>query len=129
MVGELAFGLNSMLGAQCANFTEMFGNRYRYSGVALARELGAVLSGGVFWVMGPYMAVLCILTLTETFLSVETRERDLTLLNDAVGKAAKSRTSSRCMMPGVFQRDQASHSCQSSCRRWRMSRARPVCRR
>jgi MFS transporter, MHS family, metabolite:H+ symporter len=103
MVGGLAFGANSMLGAQCAHFTEMFGNRYRYSGVALARELGAVLSGGIapllgvyliglsggaFWVMGVYMAVLCILTLIGTFLSTETRERDLTLLNDAVGKGA-----------------------------------------
>ncbi|MFT4434365.1 MFS transporter [Caballeronia sp. 15715] len=103
MVGGLAFGANSMLGAQCAHFTELFGNRYRYSGVALARELGAVLSGGIapllgvyliglsggaFWVMGVYMAVLCVLTLVGTFLSTETRERDLTLLNDAVGKGS-----------------------------------------
>jgi len=92
-----------MLGAQCAHFTELFGNRYRYSGVALARELGAVLSGGIapllgvyliglsggaFWVMGVYMAVLCVLTLIGTFLSTETRERDLTLLNDAVGNGS-----------------------------------------
>ncbi|MFL9874334.1 MHS family MFS transporter [Paraburkholderia megapolitana] len=105
MIGGLAFGANSMLGAQCAHFTELFGNRYRYSGVALSRELGAVLSGGIapllgvyliglaggaFWVMGLYMAVLCALTLAGTFLSTETRERDLTLLGDAVGKGAST---------------------------------------
>jgi len=38
--------------------------------------------------MGVYMAVLCVLTLIGTFLSTETRERDLTLLNDAVGKGS-----------------------------------------
>ena len=38
--------------------------------------------------MGVYMAVLRILTLTDMFLSTETRERDLTLLNDAVGKGS-----------------------------------------
>lgn len=99
MVGGLAFGSNSMLGAQCAHFAELFGNRYRYSGVALSREVGAVLSGGLapilgiyligkaggaFWVMGVYTVVLSALTLVGVALSVETRGRDLTDLNDAV---------------------------------------------
>jgi MHS family metabolite:H+ symporter-like MFS transporter len=99
MVGGLAFGANSMLGAQCAHFSELFGNRYRYSGVALSRELGAVLSGGIapllgiylvglagggYWVMGVYTAVLSVLTLIGTYLSAETRGRDLTRLDDAV---------------------------------------------
>jgi MHS family metabolite:H+ symporter-like MFS transporter len=99
MIGGLALGSNSMLGAQCAHFSEMFGNRYRYSGVALARELGAVLSGGIapllgiylvkladggYWVMGAYTAVLSVLTIIGTYLSTETRGRDLTLLEDAV---------------------------------------------
>ncbi|WP_205583049.1 hypothetical protein [Burkholderia sp. PAMC 26561] len=99
MFGGLALGANSMLGAQCAHFSELFGNRYRYSGVALARELGAVLSGGLapllgiyliglsdgaFWVMGVYMAVLSAITLIGVSLSTETRRRDLTLLDDAV---------------------------------------------
>lgn len=99
MVGGLAIGANSMLGAQCAHFSEMFGNRYRYSGVALSRELGAVLSGGIapllgiyltglagggYWVMGAYTAVLSLLTIIGTYLSTETRGRDLTLLDDAV---------------------------------------------
>lgn len=99
MVGGLAFGANSMLGAQCAHFAELFGNRYRYSGVALTREIGAVLSGGMapllgiyltglaggaVWVMGVYMAVLAALTLVGTALSTETKGRDLTLSGDAV---------------------------------------------
>jgi len=99
MFGGLAIGCNSMLGAQCAHFAELFGNRYRYSGVALARELGAMLSGGIapllgiyligltggaFWVMGVYTVVLSILTLIGVALSTETRGRDLTDLNDAV---------------------------------------------
>lgn len=99
MFGGLALGANSMLGAQCAHFAELFGNRYRYSGVALARELGAVLSGGLapvlgiylvqqadgaFWVMGVYTAVLSLLTLTGVFLSTETRGRNLNDLDDAI---------------------------------------------
>ena len=100
LFGGLALGANSMLGAQCAHFSELFGNRYRYSGVALARELSAVLSGGIapllgiylvglsdgaFWVMGVYMATLSVITLIGVSLSTETRQRDLTELNDAVG--------------------------------------------
>jgi MFS transporter, MHS family, metabolite:H+ symporter len=103
MVGGLAFGANSMLGAQCAHFSELFGNHYRYSAVALARELGAVLSGGIapllgiyltglagggYWVMGAYTAVLAGLTLIGTLLSTETRGRDLAALEDAVGKGS-----------------------------------------
>jgi MHS family metabolite:H+ symporter-like MFS transporter len=99
MFGGLAIGANSMLGAQCAHFAELFGNRCRYSGVALAREIGAVLSGGLapvlgiylvglaggaFWVMGVYTAVLATLTLIGVALSTETRGRDLTDLNDAI---------------------------------------------
>lgn len=99
MVGGLTIGANSMLGAQCAHFAELFGNRYRYSGVALSREIGAMLSGGIapilgiyliglaggaFWVMGVYTAALSALTLVGVALSTETRGRDLTDLRDAV---------------------------------------------
>ncbi|MFK3704313.1 MFS transporter [Klebsiella sp. NPDC088457] len=99
MFGGLAIGCNSMLGAQCSHFAELFGNRYRYSGVALARELGAMLSGGIapllgiyliglsggaFWVMGVYTGILSILTLIGVAISTETRGRDLTDLKDAI---------------------------------------------
>lgn len=103
VVGGFAIGANSMLGAQCAHFTELFGNRYRYSGVALAREVGAMLSGGLapilgillvglaggaYWVLALYTLALACLTLIGTLLSTETRGRDLTDLNDAVGSGA-----------------------------------------
>lgn len=104
VVGGFALGANSMLGAQCAHFTELFGNRYRYSGVALAREIGAMLSGGLapilgiflvglaggaYWVLALYTLVLACLTLFGTLLSTETRGRDLTDLADAVGSGAR----------------------------------------
>jgi MHS family metabolite:H+ symporter-like MFS transporter len=100
LVGGFSLGANSMLGAQCAHFTELFGNRYRYSGVALSREIGALLAGGLapllglylvglsggqFWVMGAYMATLAALTLVGTALSTETHGRDLTALDNAIG--------------------------------------------
>jgi len=100
VVGGFALAANCMLGAQCAHFTELFGNRYRYSGVALAREVGAMLSGGLapilgialvglaggaYWVLALYTLVLTMLTLIGTWLSTETRGRDLTALDDAVG--------------------------------------------
>lgn len=100
IVGGFAIGANSMLGSQCAHFSELYGNRYRYSGVALSREVGAMLSGGLapvlgiflvgitggaFWVLGVYTMVLATLTLVGTWLSVETRGRSLTDLADAVG--------------------------------------------
>lgn len=101
--GGFAIGANSMLGAQCAHFTELFGNRYRYSGVALSREVGALLSGGIapllgvfllsrvdggYWVMALYTLVLALATLAGTWLSVETRDRELTDLHDAIGQGA-----------------------------------------
>ena len=101
LVGGFTIGANSMLGSQCAHFAELFGNRYRYSGVALSREIGAMLAGGLapllglffvglsggqFWVMGIYMAALSVLTLIGTLLSTETRNRDLTDLGDAIGR-------------------------------------------
>lgn len=103
VIGGFALGANSMLGAQCAHFTELFGNRYRYSGVALSREVGAMLSGGLapilgiflvgiaggaFWVLAAYTMVLAILTLVGTLLSIETRGRSLTDLTDAIGSGA-----------------------------------------
>lgn len=106
IVGGFAIGANSMLGAQCAHFTELFGNRYRYSGVALSREVGALLSGGLApllgiwltgladgapWVLAAYTIVLGGITLAGSWLSVETRGRDLTLIQDAVGRSPHHR--------------------------------------
>lgn len=102
-VGVIAIGLgiavNTMLGPQCAMLPEMFGNRHRYLGVAMAREISAVLAGGLAGVLGAallawtdgnwivlaiYMATLAAITTAATFLVPETRGRDLMRIEDAV---------------------------------------------
>lgn len=95
----IGFGVNVMLGPQCAMLPEMFGNRHRYLGVAMAREISAVLAGGLAGVLGAYiiavsdanwlllaiyMAVLALITTAATFLAPETLRRDLTRVDDAV---------------------------------------------
>nr|WP_276610621.1 MFS transporter [Kineococcus siccus] len=95
----IGFGVNTMLGAQCAMLPEMFGNRHRYLGVAVAREFSAVIAGGLAGVLGAiliaefdgswvplaiYTAVLAAITLGTTFLATETRARDLTSVEDAL---------------------------------------------
>ncbi|GLJ60545.1 MFS transporter [Microbacterium barkeri] len=102
-VAVIAIGIGvavaSMLGPQCALLPEMFGNRHRYLGVAMAREISAVLAGGLAgvlgtwlltltggnWVvMGLYLATLAAITTASTFLIPETRSRDLLRIQDAV---------------------------------------------
>ena len=95
----IGFGVNVMLGPQCAMLPEMFGNRHRYLGVAMAREISAVLAGGLAGVLGAYliavsganwlllaiyMATLALITTAATFLVPETLRRDLTRTDDAV---------------------------------------------
>ena len=48
----IGFGVNTMLGAQCALLPEMFGNKHRYLGVAISREFSAVIAGGLAGVLG-----------------------------------------------------------------------------
>jgi MHS family metabolite:H+ symporter-like MFS transporter len=102
-IGVIAIGIgvavNSMLGPQCAMLPELFGNRHRYLGVAMAREISAVLAGGLAGVLGAYliavtggnwvllatyMAVLALITTASTFLAPETLRRDLTRVDDAI---------------------------------------------
>ncbi|GAB6856997.1 MFS transporter [Microbacterium xylanilyticum] len=95
----IGVAVNSMLGPQCAMLPELFGNRHRYLGVAMAREISAVLAGGLAGVLGAYllavsgnnwillatyMAVLALITTASTFLAPETLRRDLTRVDDAV---------------------------------------------
>ncbi|MCH1882368.1 MFS transporter [Agrococcus sp. ARC_14] len=95
----IGVGVNSMLGPQCAMLPELFGNRHRYLGVAMAREISAVLAGGLAGVLGAYllavsdgdwllpaiyMATLALITTASTFLVPETRGRDLLRYEDAV---------------------------------------------
>lgn len=102
-IGVIAIGIgvavNTMLGPQCAMLPELFGNRHRYLGVAMAREISAVLAGGLAGVLGAallnwtdfnwvvmaiYMATLAAITTGATFLVPETRARDLLRIEDAV---------------------------------------------
>lgn len=95
----IGVAVNSMLGPQCAMLPEMFGNKHRYLGVAMAREISAVLAGGLAGVLGAYliavsdanwillavyMAVLALITTASTFLVPETLRRDLTRVDDAI---------------------------------------------
>lgn len=95
----IGIAVNTMLGPQCAMLPELFGNRHRYLGVAMARELSAVLAGGVAGVLGAYliavsggnwlllaiyMIVLALITTAATFLVPETLRRDLTRTDDAI---------------------------------------------
>ncbi|MFJ2618516.1 MFS transporter [Glutamicibacter sp. NPDC087344] len=95
----IGIAVATMLGPQCAMLPELFGSRHRYLGVAMAREISAVLAGGLagvlgayliaitdanWLVLGLYMAVLAAITLASTFLVPETLRRDLTRTDDAV---------------------------------------------
>lgn len=95
----IGVAVNTMLGPQCAMLPELFGNRHRYLGVAMAREISAVLAGGLAGVLGAYiitvsdgnwillatyMATLVLITTACTFLVPETLRRDLTRVDDAI---------------------------------------------
>jgi len=87
-----------MLGAQCSMLPELFGNRHRYIGVAVSREFSAVVAGGIapllgvwflaltdysWWPLGVYTLVLAVITVATTFVTPETRGRDLNQIDDA----------------------------------------------
>ena len=76
---------------------ELFGNRHRYIGVAVSREFSAVIAGGIapllgvwflsmtdysWWPLGLYTLVLGVITIVTTFLTPETRGRDLNVIDD-----------------------------------------------
>jgi MHS family metabolite:H+ symporter-like MFS transporter len=93
----VGLGVNTMLGAQCAMLPELFGNRHRYIGVAISREFSAVVAGGIapllgvwllsltdysWWPLGIYTLVLAVITIATTFVTPETRGRDLNVIAD-----------------------------------------------
>ncbi|HEY5846495.1 MAG TPA: MFS transporter [Microlunatus sp.] len=95
----IGFGVNTMLGAQCALLPEMFGNKHRYLGVAISREFSAVIAGGLAGVLGAvlikefdgswvplaiYAFILAAITFATTFITPETKGRNLTELGDAL---------------------------------------------
>lgn len=103
----IGFGVNTMLGAQCALLPEMFGNQHRYLGVAISREFSAVIAGGMAGVLGAilikefngswvplaiYAFVLAVITFATTFITPETKARDLTHIADALHETAPAAT-------------------------------------
>lgn len=88
----LSVGVSAMFGPQAAYFAEMFTTRLRYSGFALARELGSILAGGpapflagllVLWMGGApwgvavYIIVLSVITTWALYLGPETHRADI----------------------------------------------------
>lgn len=86
-----------IFGVQAAYGVELFGIRHRYSQMALAKELGSILSGGTapmiatallaatghWWPLAAYYFVTAGIGFITTFFAPETRGRDLTLMSDA----------------------------------------------
>ncbi|MCB8793992.1 MFS transporter, partial [Escherichia coli] len=51
VVVGVAIGVQSMLGPQCALLPELFGSTHRFTGVALSREISAMLASGLIPVL------------------------------------------------------------------------------
>jgi MFS family permease len=85
------------VGIQMSYFPELFGSRYRYAGMTIAREVSAVIGGGIapfvctallakfhIWIpLAIYMAVLGLIAFASACTVPDTANRDLTLLEDA----------------------------------------------
>jgi MHS family metabolite:H+ symporter-like MFS transporter len=94
----IGVGIFSMLGPQVSLLPELFGNQDRYLAVAICREFSAVIAGGfapligslllmathnAWWPIAAYVALMAGIGFVTTFLTPETRGRDLTLRHDA----------------------------------------------
>jgi MFS transporter, MHS family, metabolite:H+ symporter len=87
-----------IFGVQAAYGVELFGVRNRYSKMALAKELGGILSGGTaslvasallhefgtWWPIAIYFATMAGIGFFTTFFAPETRGRDLNAVEDAI---------------------------------------------
>ncbi|RBP98922.1 MFS transporter [Bifidobacterium xylocopae] len=94
----MCLGSLGIFGVQAAYGVELFGIQHRYSRMAVAKELGSILSGGTApmvasallaatgsWVpLAAYFCIMAAIGLVTTFLAPETRGRDLTLVEDAI---------------------------------------------
>lgn len=115
----LGIGTWGMFGTQAALLPELFGSRHRYMGVSIAREVSAVIAGGIAPMIGAgiialvvashdgdasagvkawlpiacYLTLLTLITLYATFKTPETLNRDLEEPRDAweIANAATAR--------------------------------------
>lgn len=91
-------------GIHMSYLPELFGSRYRYSGVTLGREISAVIGGGIAPLLGSallglfmdswipvaiYMALTMLVSFIATLSAPETVNRDLTILTDATKGEAR----------------------------------------
>lgn len=98
----------AMLSPQAAYFAELFGTRTRLSGFAFAREIGSVLAGGFlpliatallawaghWWAVLVYLAFMTVITLVALALGPETRDADLSELDQAASDVVGMRSAS-----------------------------------
>lgn len=98
IVVGMCIGSLGIFGVQAAYGVELFGVGHRYSTMAIAKELGSILSGGTApmiasallaatgsWIpLAIYFCVTAGIGFITTFFAPETRGRDLTLLEDAI---------------------------------------------
>ncbi len=95
----LSVSVLGMFSVQSAYVNELFGSRNRYTQLAMAKEIGGVLSGGLapiiaagllalftnsWWPVAGMMVLYSAVAFVATFLAPETKGRDLTLVEDAV---------------------------------------------
>ena len=87
-----------IFGVQAAYGVELFGAKNRFTKMAVAKELGSILSGGTapavasallamagaWWPLAIYWMVMAGIGLATTFVAPETRGRDLNDIRDAV---------------------------------------------
>lgn len=87
-----------IFGVQAAYGVELFGVKNRYSKMALAKELGGIISGGIaptvaaalldsfksWWPIAIYFAAMATIGFITTFFAPETRGRDLNAVEDAI---------------------------------------------
>jgi MFS transporter, MHS family, shikimate and dehydroshikimate transport protein len=92
----------AMIGTQPSFFTELFGSRVRYSGVAIGHELASVFAGGLSpliatallawagasWPVALFLIGLGVITTVSVLLAPETSQRDVVVTDDAVAAEA-----------------------------------------
>ena len=86
------FAVEGAIAAQSPMFAELFGSRYRYAGLAVAREFSAIFGGGIapmicsslllwytgsFWPIAIYMMGMAAISLIQCMSVPETCNRDL----------------------------------------------------
>ncbi|ADU67894.1 MFS transporter [Pantoea sp. At-9b] len=98
MVVGMALASLGIFGVQAAWGVELFGVKHRYTKMAVAKELGSILSGGTaplvaaallsftghWWAIAVYFSAMATIGFLTTFVAPETRGRDLNLPDDAV---------------------------------------------